>query len=95
MVRVPSPTHGFIEFDIEIVELDLPMLVGLRKLREKQILNNITTNVLRHEDLGWSDAIKEKHGHLFWNSRTHITLKLSLGGHTYTFFTRLRKNCTT
>ena len=65
-VRAPLNDFAFIEFECDVVGVDVPMLLGLLELNHIGVcINNITSKMVHHY-LGWEVPVTYKHGHLFY-----------------------------
>ena len=87
-VRIPCPDGSFIHFNIDVVQEDVPMLIGLDILdREKLVADNVS-NVLSSKRFGWELPITRKDGHLFltWDYSTVLYTKSELKKLHYHFF---------
>ena len=63
--RFPCPDGGSIDIDIDIIDLDVPLLLGLRELRSHRILVNYLNNTLQNQKFGWTTKLSDKFGHLY------------------------------
>ncbi len=68
-VRIPKPNNGYIEVRIDIVDADIPMIIGLDILDKETLLADNTENLLIHKKEGWKMPLSRKAGHLYleWN----------------------------
>ena len=64
-IRVPVPNLAFIEQLVDVVDADIPLLLGLDVLDEEGIYMNNVTNKLVHQQDGWSMNLTRKFGHMF------------------------------
>ena len=65
-VRAPINDFAFIEFGCDVVEVDVPMVLGLPVLNHNGVyIKNITSKMVHHY-LGWEVTVTYKHGHLFY-----------------------------
>lgn len=71
IVRMPTPAYGRLQFHINIVSIDIPMLLGFPDLTSHNLLINYLDKKLDNKIQGWRSPITEKHGHLFWNPAIH------------------------
>ena len=65
--RFPCPNGGSLDIDMDIIDLDVPLLLGLRELREHRLLVDYLSNALESKRLGWTAKLVDKHGHLYWD----------------------------
>lgn len=68
-VLVPTPNGKCLEMCIDVVEANVPMLVGLDILDKENLLADNTSNMLVHRRKGWKMPLVRKNGHLYfqWN----------------------------
>lgn len=64
-IRIPTPGQSFIHMYLDIVQPDVPMLLGLDVLdKEKLIVDNVE-NAVYSKKFKWSIPVTRKEGHLF------------------------------
>ena len=51
---------------MDVIDLDIPLLLGLRELRDHQLLVDYLDNTLLNRRLGWKTRLTDKFGHLYW-----------------------------
>jgi len=79
-VRIPTPDGSFLGLDMDVVEANIPMLVGLDVLdREKLVADNVQ-NKLVAKHRGWSLPITRKLGHMYveWDFSSALYTKSEL-----------------
>ena len=64
-VRIPTPDGSFIEIDIDVVEADVPMLLGIDVMDRERIVANNVTNYAVQEDGRWKMPLIRKFGHMY------------------------------
>ena len=65
--RFPCPHGGSIDVEMDFIDLDIPLLLGLRELRTQRLLVDFLSNTLSCKHQGWSTRLCEKYGHLYWD----------------------------
>lgn len=65
--RFPCSNGGSLDMDIDIVDLDVPLLLGLRELRCHRLRLDYLSNTLENKQLRWRVNLQDKYGHLYWN----------------------------
>ena len=65
--RFPCPNGGSLDIDMDVINLDVPLLLGLRELRSHRLLVNYLDNTLQSKNLGWTSKLEDKYGHLYWD----------------------------
>ena len=63
--RLPLPGNKYLPLFIDVVDADVPLLVGLDVLDSEQLIPDNCTNLLISKEEGWSLPITRKHGHMF------------------------------
>lgn len=66
--RFPCPTGGSLYIDIDIVDVNVPLLLGLRELRKHQLLVVLVyylENTMSNHKLNWKVRLEDLHGHLY------------------------------
>ena len=58
--RFPSPDGGSTDIDMDVIKLDVPLLLGLRELREHRLLVEYLTNTLNNQRYGWKTKLRDK-----------------------------------
>ena len=66
-VRLPCPGASFIQIEIDVVDLDVPMLLGLRELRQNQLLVDYLDKKIINKKIDWKMDLRDKHGHMYWS----------------------------
>ena len=71
-IRIPTPDESFLEFTVDVVEPDVPLLIGIDVLDKHSLVADNVKNVLEDRTNGWTLPIIRKQGHMYitWNSRT-------------------------
>lgn len=65
-VRVPTPhPSANMSLSIDVVDLNVPMLLGLRELRREGLIVDYLDSELRNKRLHWSVPLLDKRGHLY------------------------------
>jgi len=80
LVRIPTPDGSFIALRIDVVQADIPMLLGLDVMdREKLVANNVL-NELQSYNNGWKMPLVRKLGHMYlcWSSKSVLFTKKEL-----------------
>jgi hypothetical protein len=63
--RIPTPNGNYIKMDMDVVQADVPMIIGLEVLdRECLVADNVENKLLSTKH-GWSLPITRKYGHLY------------------------------
>lgn len=73
-IRIPTPNAGNIHVDVDVVNPDVPLLIGLDLLDREQLIPNTVDNVLESRIFGWKIPITRKNGHLYVTWGDNITL---------------------
>jgi hypothetical protein len=64
-VRIPTPDGNHIKMDMDVVQANVPMLIGLEVLDRECLVADNVENKLRSTKHGWSLSITRKYGHLY------------------------------
>jgi hypothetical protein len=64
-VRVPTPDKSFMLINVDVVETDVPFLIGLDTLYTFEMIVDTVENELRAPKAGWSVPIIRKFGHVY------------------------------
>lgn len=78
--RIPLRTDGYLPIFADIVDADVPLLLGLDYLdREKLLADNLSNKLVCIDD-GWELPIIRRNGHMFidWNIRQILFTKFEL-----------------
>lgn len=60
------PNCGNLGLDIDVVDLDVLLLLGLREIRSHRLFVEFSNNPVESNQLGWNAPIHDKNDHLFW-----------------------------
>jgi hypothetical protein len=73
-VRVPIH-QSFIPHSAEVVNVDVPLLLGIYFLYKHRVIVDVTRNVLIHRPTDASKPLARKHGHIYieWDSNMQLT----------------------
>lgn len=63
--RFPSTQGGCIYIDIDIVNIDIPLLLWLRELHQHKLLVYYILNTFENKDQLWTTSLHDMYGHLF------------------------------
>ena len=66
LIRIPVDADHFISAEVEVVDLDVPFLIGLEFLVQHGMLIDTAHNILISEVGRWQIPLVSKHGHLFF-----------------------------
>jgi hypothetical protein len=74
VVRVPMH-QSFIPHRVEVVNVDVPLLLGMDFLNKHRVIVDVTRNVLIHRQSNASQPLARKHGHVYieWDSNILFT----------------------
>ena len=64
-LRLPTPNGGYIPIHTDVVDSDIPLLLGLEFLRQELLLLNYLTNELESYAFNWTMPLIDKFGHIF------------------------------
>ena len=64
--RFPRPDGGSLDMDIDVIDLDVPLLLGLRELISHRLLVDYLNNSINTQRFNWKTRLTDKHGHLYW-----------------------------
>lgn len=72
LVRLPIDEHSHINIDIDVVDMDIPLIIGLDVLRRHKILVDYLTNTIKFCERNVQQPIKNMRGHVFyvWDAHT-------------------------
>lgn len=78
--RLPLPNNGYLPISADIVNADIPLLIGLDYMDREKLLANNLVNKLICEEHGWELAITRRNGHMFvdWNVQRILFTKFEL-----------------
>lgn len=71
-IRIPIPGNRFFNWIFDVLNADIPMLIGLDFLDEHNLVANNVKNSLISEMEGWSIPITRQFGHLYVNWEKQI-----------------------
>lgn len=63
-IRIPTKDGGFIDIDADVVQPDVPLLIGIDILNREQLVPDNVNNRLQSHIYGWSIPITTKNGHM-------------------------------
>ena len=64
-IRIPTPDGSFLFLDIDVVQANVPMLVGLDILDRYYLVPDNVENLLVNKKANWKMPITRKFGHLY------------------------------
>ena len=64
-IRLPTPNGSYVPIITDVVQADIPLLLGLDFLRKERLLLNYLTNELESWDYNWQLPLTDKFGHVF------------------------------
>lgn len=75
-VRIPIPGHMFIQVHVDVVEPNVPLLIGLDALDKHSLYINNVRNLLLSEKFRWGIPLQHKNGHLYlqWGAEVLFTI---------------------
>ena len=78
--RVPLPDNSYLPLRIDVVEADVPLLVGLDVMDREQLIADNCQNLLVSKRKNWSLPISRKHGHMFveWDASSILFTEAEL-----------------
>jgi hypothetical protein len=73
-MRIPTPNESFMLLAVDVVDADMPFLVGLDILDLFQLNVDTVQNQLRAPKAGWSIPLVRKNGHIYleWKPEDRI-----------------------
>lgn len=79
-VRMPTPDGSYVEFTPDVVEADVPLLIGLDLLEEHGMILDFSTKVISNRQRNWKLPMKFKNGHIFieWGPKEVCLTKAEL-----------------
>lgn len=79
-IRIPTPHGTVMEFNLNVVEANVPIILGLDLLDKEQLYIDNIDNILVHKHHGWSLPLQRKRGHLYitWNYKDILYTKREL-----------------
>lgn len=63
-IRIPVPQNGFLDCQVDVVQGDVPFLIGLGFLDSEKLVADNIDNVLRSKEYNWKIPLSRKHGHM-------------------------------
>ena len=74
IVRLPTPDGSYIRFEMDVIKINIPMLLGLDLLDQHSLVADNVDNLLVSKTIGWSIPITRKLGHLYveWDPSTPL-----------------------
>lgn len=87
-IRIPTPHGGTMEFNLEVVEANVPIILGLDLLDKEELYIYNIDNVIVHKYQGWTIPLQRKRGHLYitWNYQEVLYTKRELQKLHFHFF---------
>jgi hypothetical protein len=64
MVRVPMH-RLFVSHSLEVVDVNVPMLLGMEFIDKHRLIIDVTRNLLVHQSTNSSQPLSRKHGHVY------------------------------
>lgn len=64
--RLPCPYGGRLDLDNDLVDLDIPMLLGLLELRRHSLFIDYLADTIENKDLEWRVLLVGKYVHHYW-----------------------------
>lgn len=78
--RIPLPNNGYLPLHADVVDADVPLLIGLDYLDKEKLVPNNLQNKLICKAQNWELPITRRNGHMFvnWNVNTILFTKYEL-----------------
>lgn len=73
-IRLPLPYGQFLQFRVDIVNNDVPLLLRLEVIREHSLVLYFEHNIIRSNKYKWTMPKSYKNGHAFFSSITFTVL---------------------
>lgn len=79
-MRIPTPNGSFIRHCFDVVQAQIPMLIGLDLLEKPGCYANNISNKLKCPSQSWTKPITRKFGHLYicWSNKEVLLTKNEL-----------------
>lgn len=79
-IRVPTPQSSFLPIFVDVVDADVPLLIGLDILDQEKLVPDNVENVLLSKDRGWKLPITRFQGHMFlkWEPKRTLFTRAEL-----------------
>lgn len=95
LIRIPVDADRFISADVEVVDLDVPFLIGLEFLVQHGMLIDTAHNLLISDVGGCQLPLVSKRGHLFLSGRMKYCIQTkNCARCTVSFFIPSQRDCT-
>lgn len=66
IVRIPTPSRGYIEIQVDVVRPNIPLLIGLDALDKFGLYVNNVRNLLVHDNYGWGTSLERSNGYVYF-----------------------------
>nr|AHF58602.1 polyprotein [Chondrus crispus] len=66
VIRIPIPGNLYVELKVDVVEHDIPLLIGLDALDRFGLYVNNVQDMLVHDNSRWTIPLERKKGHLYY-----------------------------
>lgn len=78
-IRIPT-INGDISLEVDVVQPDVPLLLGLDVLDREQIVPDNVENILESRLYGWTMPITRRHGHMYlqWDTNRIMFTRMEL-----------------
>lgn len=85
---MPTPDGSFISITADVVDADVPLLLGIEKLERERIVADNELNILDSRRLGWHLPITRRDVHMFvgWDTKLLLLTRAELRTLHYHFF---------
>lgn len=74
IVRIPTPGNIFIQMTVDVVEADIPFLLGLNVMTDNEMIMDLYRDTLSHPHGQWHILVSRHGGHLFLSSHVSVIL---------------------
>ena len=66
-IRIPTGNGGFLPLNVEVVDIDVPLLIGLDFLKKEKLYPDTVDNKLVCKESAWHVPLTQKFGHLYYD----------------------------
>ena len=79
-IRIPTPNDSYLSCNVDVVNADIPFLLGLDIMSREGLLIDLSNDVVKHPTSRWISSLTRMRNHIFlsWNAQTILYTRQEL-----------------